>query len=214
MTLGRRMAWQAAAFAAVMAAGVWALSCHGKSGYDQGRRAAEVAHTDSVRRAVTKAVDSVHAVMAPVLEGLIRENAAVREEARKARIGAAAAAGRARRAERAFADLPKAVLDSTPPEVVAVLDSMAKASEALRSSVDRLAEQTVVLQAGRDSALAEAKRWAALQVRTRAALDTAGKEIRQLRAQKRPPKCGFKCGFVAAVLTVGAAITTILAVGR
>jgi hypothetical protein len=95
-----------------------------------------------------------------------------------------------------------------------LIDSWEASSDSLAGVVQAMAGQSLALQAASDSALAEAARWRALQEATRMALDTAALEIEQLKKQKNPPRCGFKCGFTAGVLTVGGIVATILAVAR
>lgn len=188
--------------------------CYGRLKYNEGRRQSELAHTDSVRKVITKSIDSVHKAMEPVLAEILKENEATKVEARQSRIDAASALGRAKRAEEALHHLPDSVRDITPPQVRTLIDSLLTSSAALRFSVQDLAEKTVRLQAGKDSAIAEAARWKALQERTRMALDTAAKEISQLKHEKKPPKCGFRCGFVSGVLTVGAVVGTIVLIAH
>jgi hypothetical protein len=194
--------------------GFWALSRYGKGKYDDGRREAEIARTDSVRVAMTRAIDSVHATMVPVLEGLVRENDSLRLEARRTRIDAVAAVGRARRAEARLRELPDSILAVTPPEVRALIDSLVASSDSLAGLVQTMTGQSLALQAASDSALAEAGKWKSLQEATRTALDTAALEIEQLKRKKDPPRCGWKCGFTAGVLTVGGIVATIIAVAR
>lgn len=207
-------AWRVAGGALAVLGILWISYCYGRSQYDRGRAHAELAHTDSVRKVITRSIDSAHTAMQSELDGLFHENEQLKDEARRSRISAASALGRAERAESALEHLPDSVRAVTPPEVRALIDSLSSSSAALRISVQDLAEKTVRLQAGKDSALAEAMRWRLLQERTRAALDTSAKEIRQLQQEKKPPRCGFRCGFVSGMLTVGAVVGTIVLVAH
>jgi len=181
---------------------------YGHSRYNAGRDQAQYAHTDSVRKILTRALDSASKAQTPVLNDLLKQNDVLKAEARKSRIEAATAIGRADRAEAALEHLPDSIRAITPPEVRVVLDSMSAASDALKVSVQHMAEKMVATEASKDSALAEAVRWRSLYGDARAALDTAAKEIGQLQDLRKPPRCGAKCGVVLGAGTTLAIIFT------
>lgn len=207
-----KLAWQTAIAFLVLGGGFWALSCYGKQHYDDGRRESEVARTDSVRVAMTHAIDSAQAAMLPTLEALRLENDSLRTENRRARLSAVASATRARRSEA----LLIAVADSAgvPPRVRELIDSMVVSSAALRASVETLTVQNIDLETAKVRAVVEAEKWAALQHQTWEALNTAALEVEQLKRRKDAPRHGFKAGLVTGLLTAAAVVVTILGVAR
>lgn len=210
-----RVAWQAAVAGLILLGGFAALRCYGSRSYDRGREESQIAHTDSVRRAVTAALDSAEKVMVPVLERLVQQNDSLVAESREARRLAAQSVARARRAEEALRAIPDTLLAVTPPEVRALIDSLVVRSAALRADVDRLYVANVKLESQNDSLLTAAASWRSLAQQTRAALDTSAKEIAQLQALKTPKKrFGFWAGVGTGALTVAVLVTTILGVSR
>lgn len=201
------------AAALLLAGGFFALSRYGARKYDEGRRQAEIAHTDSVRKEMTRVIDSVHAAMSPVLESMVRENDSLKAERRSLRLAAGQAVMRAKHLDSLYQSV-KAQIDVSPPEVRDLIDQYRASNDSLSEKVKLLIAENLRADTEREEALLEAAKWKSLQELTRSTLDTAEKEIDQLKKQKKPPRCGWKCGFVAGTLTLGAIIASVLIVAR
>lgn len=209
-----KLAIQAIVAALVLGGGFGVLRCYGGSRYEDGRKRAEAAHTDSVRLRVTAALDSASRVMVPVLEGLTRENDSLRTANAEVVRTAREASARARRAEQALSSVPDSVMAVTPPEVRDLIRNLTESSAALRIEVDKLASSNAALSSQNDSLLVAAASWRKLYGDARAALDTSAKEISQLKRLKDPPRCGFRCGFVTGSLLVAGVVATIIGVAK
>jgi hypothetical protein len=201
-----RIGWKPIVSAAVLIAAFVAVRCYGGSSYERGRRESEVAHTDSVRRAVTAKLDSANKVMVPVLEGLVRENDSLKAEARSARIAAAQASLAAKRLAGRLRDVSAALADSTPLSVRTLIDSLVIAEDSLGYRVEHLIAQSAADSIRMDGLVSEIRGWQQHYNDARAALDTANKEIAQLKSLKRPkrPKFGFRTGLLTGIIvTIG-----------
>ncbi len=208
-----KVGWRPIVSAVVIVAAIVAVKCYGGKSYDRGRREAELWHTDSVRKIVTAALDSQHKAMVPVLEERMRENESLKTIARESRIAAANAIGRARRAEERLHSADAALLDSAPPEVRLIVDSLLVSNDSLKVNLERVIGLSKSIEMQNDSLVKSMGEWQSLYTSARAALDTSAKEVAQLKAIKTPkkPRFGFKSGVVVGVAgTVGAIIAGLL----
>lgn len=208
-----KLAVHVAIYVLVMVAGFSAITCYGKKKYDDGRRQAEIAHTDSVRKEMTRVIDSVHTAMSPVLEGMLRENESLKAERRSLRLSAGQAVMRARHLDSLYESL-RTQITLAPPEIQDLIDTYRASNDTLQEKVKALIAENLKTDSEREDALMQASRWKVLQEQTRSALDTAEKEIKQLQKQKKPPRCGFRCGFVVGTLTVVGIVASIVVVAR
>lgn len=202
-----KVGWRPLVTVAAVIAAVVAVRCYGGSRYERGRRESELSHTDSVRRVVTKSLDSAEKVMVPVLEGLMRENDSLRAESRSARLAAGQAALTARRLSDRLKAVSSALADSTPPAVRTLIDSVVIANDSLVAYTEQLISRSAADSVRIVSLGAELTRWRGHYEDARAALDTAEKEIGQLKGLKSPKRkrFGFRAGVLAGVVvTVGA----------
>lgn len=206
-----KVAWQSIVAAVVLLGGFWVVSCYGKSRYEEGVKRANINATDVNRRAMTRALDSANKAMEPVLTGLLRERDSLSQELDFTRARASEAVRRARNVEHILANLPDSVVAATPPEVVAVLDSLRVSNNDLIDINTTLTKELDRTRASEGKALAAAADWRRQYQSARLALDTAGREIAAYKRLKDPPRCGFKCGLVTGTIATIALLGSVFA---
>ena len=196
--------------AVVLAFGFFTVQCYGKSRYEEGQRAGRVVSLDATRKAQQRAIDSAKKSLEPAFEALVRSRDELQTRVNELERTSAQATERARRAEALARALPREVRERANPVLLDALDSLSASNVELVQINADVRATNIALRAHSDSADSQAMRWRSLQSQTQLALDSANAEIGVLKQMKDKPRCGFKCGFVAGVLTIVAIVTTVV----
>lgn len=197
-------------YVAVLIIGFGAVKLYGNRRYENGKTAAVVEGLDQQRARVKHALDSAARVMRPTLDSIMAENDSLRSVARSARIVAANALIRAKRAEQRRENIDPGLLEQTPPEVRLLIDSLTISHDSLVVNLERMIAQNAALEKNNTKLGQAVGEWQKQAETARGQITADETEIAVLKKQKTPPKIGFKTGFVAGALAV---IGTIVAVG-
>ena len=204
-----KLTTQAIAAAIILLVGFGTVTCFGSSRYEQGKIQGRIESREQNRAAVTRAIDSTQRALEPALAALMHAHDSIAGENDRLRHAAADAQAKAAQARALVRGISDSLRRATDPRVLAVIDSLNVSNVELSNVVDSLARANARLTLRADSSLSVASEMQRLQHLTRADLDSANATIRDLRKLKHPPRCGFKCGFVSATLTIGVILATI-----